>query len=434
MTTEQIIVFTRYPEPGKTKTRLIPALGAEGAAELQQQMTEHTLRQIRQIERPSLSVNVRYTGGNLALMRSWLGSSWHYTPQGEGDLGDRLERAFAAAFDAGIDWAIAIGIDCPGLDARRLTQALQGLRSHDIVLGPAADGGYYLIGMRQFRPELFQTIAWSTAVVFQQTLEVVQRSQQSVLILDELADVDRPEDLHIWFEAMPATPTQPTLSVIIPVLNEEHTIAQVVAHALSEPGVEVIVVDGGSGDRTVEMATAAGARVLSTLPGRSQQMNAGAAAATGETLLFLHADTRLPPGFTTYVHQALAQPKVIAGAFELRIDGRTPGLNLIEWGVKWRSRLCQLPYGDQAIFLRSSTFHQIGGFADLPIMEDFDLVRRLKMLGRVAIAPAAVITSGRRWEKLGVVRTTLVNQGVIAAYLLGISPRRIARWYRGDRP
>ncbi len=430
---DHIIVFTRYPEPGHTKTRLIPALGPEGAAQLQRQMTEHALSQVRQLRHiypQPVSVDVRYTGGRLAQMQAWLGSDWHYMPQGDGDLGCRLEHAVVEAFVNGAERAIAIGIDCPGLGAPRLAEALHELRSHDVVLGPATDGGYYLIGTRHRVPELFQNIAWSTAVVFQQTIEQAQRLGQSVKVLDQLADVDRPEDLSTWVNATQTLPFQPSLSVIIPGLNEEHIIAEVVAHALSEPGIEVIVVDGGSGDRTVEVATAAGARVLSTAAGRAQQMNVGAMAATSTTLLFLHADTRLPDGFATQIQRTLAQPGVVAGAFELCIDGDVPGLSLIEWGVKWRSHLCQMPYGDQAIFLRTSTFQRVGGFAELPIMEDFDLVRRLRLLGKVAIAPSAVTTSGRRWEKLGVLRTTWVNQAIIVAYLLGVAPQKIARWYR----
>jgi uncharacterized protein len=200
----------------------------------------------------------------------------------------------------------------------------------------------------------------------------------------------------------------------------------------AQPGlVEVIVVDGGSSDQTVERALQLGATVLRTTPGRAQQMNSGANAATGKLLLFLHADTHLPQNFLALVQQTLAQPGTIAGAFDLGIRGHQLGLRWVEWGVKWRSRRLQLPYGDQALFLAAHTFHQLGGFAELPIMEDFELVQRLRQRGRISIAPAQVITSGRRWQKLGVCQTTLINQLVIAAYFLGVSPNRIARFYRG---
>ncbi|MGJ3248194.1 MAG: TIGR04283 family arsenosugar biosynthesis glycosyltransferase [Elainellaceae cyanobacterium] len=426
-TTARLIVFTRYPEPGKTKTRLIPALGAEGAANLQRQMTEHTMQQIQLVLRQcSVGVEVRFSGGNQHLMGDWLGHGWSYHPQGGGDLGCRMEAAFRAAFDAGMTRVVMIGIDCPWVDANILMKAFDALRSHDVVLGPATDGGYYLIGLRCLIPELFRDIPWSTDKVFQQSLDIAHQQGRAVALLDRLTDVDRPEDLWVW-------DTTKTVSVIMPVLNEEHTIGHSVAGALAEPNVEVIVVDGGSRDRTIEVAQDAGATVMSAPAGRALQMNVGAQAAQGDILLFLHADTRLPDGFAAEIRQTLAKTGVIAGAFQLRIDGTAPGLNLIEWGVKWRSRIFQLPYGDQAIFLESSTFQQVGGFPDLPIMEDFELIRRLHSLGTIAIAPSAVITSGRRWDKLGVLKTTVINQLIIVAYLLGVPIDRIARWYRCDR-
>jgi len=202
--------------------------------------------------------------------------------------------------------------------------------------------------------------------------------------------------------------------------------------------VEVIVVDGGSQDDTVQIAHSFGAKVLSAPAGRACQMNFGAKAASGDILLFLHADTRLPAKFDAMVAKALFAasksnfPKKapVAGAFELRIDAPLLSLRLIEIGVNWRSRWLQMPYGDQAIFLKSQVFYDIGGFPDLPIMEDFELMLRLKRLGRIAIIPEPALTSGRRWQKLGVLKTTLINQGAIIAYLLHIPPQQIAWWYR----
>lgn len=224
--------------------------------------------------------------------------------------------------------------------------------------------------------------------------------------------------------------TSETISIIIPVLNEANHLPTVLEYIQSHAAIEIIVVDGGSRDETVELARSLNLRVIQSDRGRACQMNTGAAMAGGEILLFLHADTRLPAGFDRFIHQTLSQPRVIAGAFELKIDATMVGLRLVEWGVKWRSRLLQLPYGDQGIFLRASTFQQTGGFPELPIMEDFAFVQELRQLGRIAIVPATVLTSGRRWQKMGVLRTTLMNQWIILAYFLGISPARIARWYR----
>jgi rSAM/selenodomain-associated transferase 2 len=221
------------------------------------------------------------------------------------------------------------------------------------------------------------------------------------------------------------------ISIIIPTLNEAKNLPQTLQRLQTIPSVEVIVVDGGSLDDTISVAESWGAKIIcSTVSGRAHQMNLGSAAAQGDILLFLHADTCLPTGFDRLVRQTLMPPKIVAGAFKLKIDGETPGLRLVEWGVNVRSRLCQMPYGDQAIFMSAATFQAIGGFPELPIMEDFELMRRLKQRGRIAIAPTTVLTSDRRWQKLNVCRTTLINQCIILGYLLGVSPVRLAIWYR----
>ncbi|NER30019.1 MAG: glycosyltransferase family 2 protein [Symploca sp. SIO1C4] len=220
------------------------------------------------------------------------------------------------------------------------------------------------------------------------------------------------------------------ISIIIPVLNEASKIAETLANAYNASNVEVIVVDGGSQDQTIEIALSFGAQVLSSPAGRANQMNTGALAASGEILLFLHGDTRLPTNFDTLIRQAIASPDTIAGAFELRIDSHMGGLRLIEKIVNARSHWFSMPYGDQAIFLQKSVFQEIGGFPNLPIMEDFELMRRLRGLGKIAIVSATVLTSGRRWQKLGVVKTTLINQLIIIGYFLGVPPKILVRCYR----
>jgi len=162
-------------------------------------------------------------------------------------------------------------------------------------------------------------------------------------------------------------------------------------------------------------------------------MNAGAEAAEGTFLVFLHADTRLPEEFDGYVRRILTESGVAAGAFQLKIDDPSARLRLIEKAANWRSRYLQMPYGDQAIFLRRELFREMGGFPDLPIMEDFQLIRRLRGRGRIVIAPAAVVTSARRWKQLGALRTTLINQLMILGFYLDLEPSRLARWYKNNR-
>jgi len=162
-------------------------------------------------------------------------------------------------------------------------------------------------------------------------------------------------------------------------------------------------------------------------------MNQGADQATGDVLVFLHADTRLPEKFENVTFNSFKQPKMVAGAFELRMDSPTPGLRLIERLANWRSRYLKMPYGDQAIFLSTKLFHELGGFSDIPIMEDFELIRRLQKKGTIILLPVPVFTSARRWQNFGILKTTLINQLVIAAYVMGIAPEVIARWYNRSK-
>ena len=425
----------KYPRPGAVKTRLVPALGEQRACEFYRALVRHTLAEVGAFAALSgVAVEARVAGApDEAAVRAWLGGAMTIRHQGEGDLGVRMERAVSAALAEGAESVVVIGADCPELTAAHLASAFAALANTDAVLGPAADGGYYLIGLRRSRPELFQGIRWGGAEVLMQTLAAARALSVDVTQLATLRDLDVPEDLSVW-AATPAARVagRGGVSVVIPVLNEEAQLPATLAAVGRGGPHEVIVVDGGSGDQTVAIARAHDAIVLCAPSNRARQMNCGAAAATGESLLFLHADTILPPGFPALVNTTLARPGVAGGAFEFAISGEFAGRRLIERGTNWRARRRQMPYGDQAIFVRRETFAQVGGFPDLPIMEDYEFVRRLRRLGKIALAAGAAMTSDRRWQRLGAARTTLFNQFVVAGYRLGVPPTRLARWYRGE--
>ncbi len=220
------------------------------------------------------------------------------------------------------------------------------------------------------------------------------------------------------------------ISIIIPTLNEGENIKAVLDTTKASQNTEVIVVDGGSTDNTVEIAESLGIKVISSDRGRAKQMNAGAAVAGGDILLFLHADTLLPAKFDVMIRTTLQQTRAVAGAFSLKIDAPVVSLRLVEWGVSWRSHWLQMPYGDQGIFLFKDTFTEVGGFPELPIMEDFEFIRNLKGRGNIVTIPVPVVTSARRWLQKGVWQTTFINQVVIIAYFLSVSPERIRSWYR----
>jgi uncharacterized protein len=437
---ERLIIFTRFPETGTTKTRLIPLLGTKGAANLQREMTEHTLSRMMGLKASNdLTLEIRYDGGNEELMKQWLGSKFEYASQGDGDLGYRMQRAFDDAFKSRAAAAVIIGTDIPDLTAVDITKAFAALKQKKMVLGPAKDGGYYLIGLQKdaFSPaagKLFAGIKWGERDVLKKTLNISKRLGIDYSLLKEMDDVDRPEDIFIWERSQvlghpDVTPNG--ISVIIPTLNEAHNIAGTITSISHRNNTEIIVVDGGSIDNTVSIAKTLGAKIIQGSPPRSRQMNRGADAASKEILLFLHADTLLPENFNRHVLGALTQPRVAAaGAFELRIDSPVPSLRLIERIANWRSRCFKMPYGDQAIFMFSKVFHQMGGFSNIPIMEDFELIRRLQKIGDVVTLPVPVITSPRRWLNHGILKTTLINQLVVLSYFMGISPDAITRLYR----
>jgi len=223
------------------------------------------------------------------------------------------------------------------------------------------------------------------------------------------------------------------ISVVIPALNEAAQIATTIAAACDAGFDEIIVVDGGSTDDTMACSAQAH-RVLTSFPGRALQQNAGAGIATGDVLFFLHADCRPHLDSARAIRQVLRDvPKIVAGAFHQHIDAPGWRFRLLEWGNRQRVRWFQMAYGDQGIFIRRAMFQELGGFAPLPLMEDVDLMRRLRGHGRLVLLPPPLTVSARRWQKRGVLRTTLRNWLLLTAYFCGISPEKLANFYRHVR-
>jgi rSAM/selenodomain-associated transferase 2 len=218
------------------------------------------------------------------------------------------------------------------------------------------------------------------------------------------------------------------ISIIVPTLNEAAHVER--WRQLPSSTCELIIVDGGSSDQTVALARDHGFRVETCPGGRGAQLNHGARVAGGRTLLFLHGDTRLPADFDRLIRQCLADPAALAGAFRLAIDNAGLPLKFICFWANLRSRLISLPYGDQAIFIRRDDFLRLGGFPETPIMEDFIFIRNARRAGKIIILPQSVTTSARRWQRLGTLRTTLVNQLVILGYYAGVSLQKLASLYR----
>lgn len=225
------------------------------------------------------------------------------------------------------------------------------------------------------------------------------------------------------------------ISIIIPVYNEAENIQKFLKQFETYSEIEIIIVDGGSTDKTRAkireffISDRQIKLVTNSQLGRANQMNYGATLATGEILLFLHADTILPDNYQSIIRNIISQKNVIVGAFQLNINSPKKSLRLVEKIVSLRSHYLSLPYGDQGFFITKDNFDLLGGFADLPIMEDFNFVQKAKRNGKIVIADAAVMTSPRRWQKLGVIKTTAINQLIIIGYYLKISPDKLRNFY-----
>jgi len=224
------------------------------------------------------------------------------------------------------------------------------------------------------------------------------------------------------------------LSVIVPMLNEERAIAATLeAIRAGAPAAEIIVVDGGSSDRSVEIARARCDRHIEVERGRARQMNAGAAMSSGDAIAFVHADTIAPPTFARDIGSALADARVVGGRFDLVFDIHHFAFNLVATMINLRSRIMRSATGDQAIFVRREVFEQLGGYAEIEICEDVDFVRRMRRVGRFACLRSHVITSARRWQRAGLIRTILRMWMIKTLFLAGVSPAWLKRHYANTR-
>lgn len=420
-----LIVMTRLPREGRNKTRLIPALGPSGATAMHGRLARHAVGRASSyaMMHPGTSLEVHLEGGSPDEGCAWLGDV-ECIAQNPGCLGQRMQAAADRAFKHGAKRVVIIGTDCPSLDEPALSEAFDALDKNDVVYGPAADGGYVLVGLSKSCPQLFDGIAWGESTVLEQSLTAARESFLKVAMLEVREDVDTPADLPAAETALAAGES---VSVIIPTLNEEGHLPFLLEQLKRCDPHEIIIADGGSRDRTVGIAEQAGARVVHAAKGRASQMNLAAASATGEFLLFLHADTMPPSDYTSIIRSILHAPGTSAGAFGFSLSGKLSSAPLIERMVNLRCRLFQTPYGDQGLFLRRRIFRHAGRFPDWPVLEDLHMVRILRRIGCVQTSSEAARTSPRRWQHGGTIRTFLRHQLMLAAYHIGVPARHIAK-------
>lgn len=450
--------MAKAPEPGQVKTRLARAIGVDAATAVARASLVDVWSGAHAV--PGLAPSLALDGDPAYLPP--LTPPPTPVAQGDGDLGQRMARHLRLAVERA-GRALMIGSDSPGAPRVFFERALALLDTHDAVLGPVLDGGFWLIGLRRVPAGLLDDLPWSDPSTLNATVERLRQRGLSTALLAPWFDVDRLQDLgrlrvllrHGVGDApamsalletldipddLDEAPRGPRvrrgLSVIIPTLNEAKRLPQRLLELAATPGVdEVIVADGQSDDGTDDLARAfPNVRCVQAPRGRARQMNAGAADAGGSTLLFLHADVRLPTDAASHIAKALASPGVVGGAFKTHhvADGGRYRLGPLLRAADLRSRVTRAPYGDQGIFVRAADFRALGGYADIPLMEDVEFSRRLSARGDVVTVSAEVEVSGRRFETRPIYYTALVNLFPLL-YRLGTPPEILARLYKNTR-
>lgn len=425
MALNALVCFMKAPIAGKVKTRLAKRIGDERALAVYEMFIKHLL---------SLPVPlfcerfIAYDTPNISsALPPYLQNEKLFYQEGE-DLGERMAHAFSYLFAKGYKKVVLVGSDIPSLSGSIIEEAFHALSHKDAILSPTVDGGYYLIGFNAntFTKEAFEGLAYSTPLVFKQTK--ARLANRMVAEGKKLHDIDTLEDLKAYD---PMYPTK-RLSVIIPVYYEDKTLLETLeilyANADKEE-FEVIVIDTLE-RTTVESLHVKPVRIGYAPQGRASQMNEGARMAEGEMLLFLHADTHVPKHWDT-----LIKTSYDAGAFSLEIRSKHWGIRCIQTFANLRAVLTQIPYGDQGHFFKASLFNELGGYAPLPIMEDVEIMKRLKKQGKnITLLDASMSTSARRWEKEGIFYTTFRNRVLSFLYALGVSAQRLKAYYHPHKP
>jgi rSAM/selenodomain-associated transferase 2 len=421
--------MAKAPVSGRVKTRLEPAFTPSECADLQDALIRRTVRWAREVAPGAAFVACDQPDALPA----------DVTNDGVVEvIAQRLAAATAEVWDrhgAGGGPLLVVGVDTRLTRAHAEAAMGELAAGRDVVFGPALDGGYYLVALARPAPELFDIppTEWGGPDVLDHSLAAAREAGLDTGLLGPERDLDTPADAQHLLDdpELGALLRRNLVSVVVPTLGEAAALPGLLDHLATLQGrFEVIVADGGSRDGTPEAAARhpLAPRVLHVAGGRARQMNAGAAEARGGLLVFLHADTRLPA--TAY--RSLTASTADGGNFAIRFDGGDAFSRVLGAWYRVQRRL-GVYYGDSAIWLRREAFVALGGFRALPIMDDYDLARRLERGFRTACLPGPAITSARRWRALGVPRTVLSWVVIRWLFLAGVSPDRLARLYRRAR-
>jgi uncharacterized protein len=430
-----LILFMRYPEPGCVKSRLAAAVGPEEAARIYEKLIRRTLGVAADFkrERPEVDLFIFFTPPDKMLrIEGAYPGPWSLNCQQGLHLGERMDAAIRQVLACGYSDVLLVGTDLANLEPVDLTEAYQAVEKGYAALGPAADGGFYLIGLNRPCPAVFQLKSWGTGEIFARTEQLLLNSGFMVKRLKERRDIDCPEDLPFiqskpWFTA--------SLSIIIPTLGSSDRLGPFLQNLQQQiwPDDEIILVEAETSDQQrghVEPKQVAQQIFSVHAPrGRGLQLNRGVATAKGSLLFFLHDDSKPPPNFAYSIRKVCEAPSMSLGCFQLAFSPSNPLLNGIAKWANFRTRTLGLPYGDQGLFCRHDGFEKAGGFRKPYLMEDVDFVSHCRRLGQLVVLSDSMVTSPEGYIRLGILRASLRNHLTMLLYHLGVDDRKLYRFY-----
>ena len=426
-----LIIFMKYPEAGRVKTRLSREIGDEKALYVYQKLARRTLGVASDFkhthEKIDLFLFYDPPERKIPFMKSYPGP-WEFIPQIDGHLGHRMQAAFHHVFRTGYRQTVLIGTDIADIGERDIHDAFQALSVNRAVLGPALDGGFYLIGLSSMVDNVFNFSSWSTPSVFERTIDCFESAHIKVTTVNQRKDIDKNQDLQ-WLRHNAVFQDQ--ISIIVPFLNETGKIASLVdtLEAGLWPGDEIILVKGGLPSERKSQGLSAHTALFYAPRGRGNQINLGAKMARNNLFWFLHADTSPPPNFGYHVRKLSNVPEVVFGCFELRFRPTNVYLDLISRWANLRTRHLKLPYGDQGLFCKRRIFEELGGFKKQFLMEDLDFVRNCEKLGKLLVVPQPIGSSSQRYLTKGLLRASLLNHLIVFLYFLGMDDKKLYKLY-----
>ncbi len=439
-----LVIFCRRPDLGVGKQRIAKVLGQTYARDLGEVLLRTALEDGAAWPGPVILAPAEVEDADWAQQLGH--EDWLVIPQAEGNLGERLNHVDDQLRRLGHEKIIYIGSDAPTLDSAYYAAADAALVSSDVILGRATDGGVTLMGARKPWPEL-KNLPWSSENLGDALKAACVATDYSVAELPKRYDIDLPADLDrlpadlgqdqrparqallSWLNNSAAEQTK--LSLIIPVLGDTQELTKLFAvlRTGSETPDEIIVVDGAKDAQCQSLCDDNGAQYLATSRGRGRQLRAGAAAATGDWLWFLHADTQ-PSKLACKAIRASLSQGAAGGCLRFRFAGRpSQARSLLAKLINWRTRI-GIPYGDQGLFATRRAYETAGGFANQALFEEVQLVRGLRRTGRFEHVPAPIEVSPRRWEQEGWLRRSCANRLLAIGYMLGVSPGTLAKHHR----